>query len=243
MGTGSLGGVNMPGDAVFLSASVPDPKRGAQYAKTADTVAITAAVAALVHVTLGRRRLVWGGHPAITPMIWVVAENMNVDYGSWVRLYQSRYFEDDFPDENARFRNVTYTDDVDHNQETSLRAMRERMFKDHEFGAAVFIGGMRGIIDEFELFQKFQPEARIVPVLSTGGAVLELSERLPSVDDDLTNDLDYVALFHRHLDISVKENRYPRPDDQPDEIARRLWRARRIVKRRPSKRSRPTRGN
>jgi hypothetical protein len=40
-------------DAIFLSAGVPDPKRGPDYAKTADTVAITAAVSALVHVTLG----------------------------------------------------------------------------------------------------------------------------------------------------------------------------------------------
>ena len=61
-------------DAIFLSAGVPDPRRGPEYAKTADTVAIAAAVSALVHVTLGRRLLVWGGQPAITPMIWFVAE-------------------------------------------------------------------------------------------------------------------------------------------------------------------------
>ena len=82
-------------DAIFLSASVPDPKRGPEYAETADAVAITSAVSALVNVTLGRRLLVWGGHPAITPMIWVVAEAIGVDYGRWVRLYQSRYFEDE----------------------------------------------------------------------------------------------------------------------------------------------------
>ena len=59
-------------DAIFLSAGVPDPKRGPEYAATADTVAICAAVSALVHVALGRRLLVWGGQPAITPMIWVI---------------------------------------------------------------------------------------------------------------------------------------------------------------------------
>ena len=52
-------------DAIFLSAGVPDPKRGPDYAKTADTVAITAAVSALVHVTLGRRLLVWGANPRL----------------------------------------------------------------------------------------------------------------------------------------------------------------------------------
>ena len=45
-------------EAVFLSAGVPDPKRGPKYAANADTVAITSAVSALVHVTLGRRLLV-----------------------------------------------------------------------------------------------------------------------------------------------------------------------------------------
>jgi hypothetical protein len=214
----------MSGDAIFLSASVPDPKRGAQYAKTADAVAINAAVSALVHVILGRRPLVWGGHPAITPMIWVVAESMNVDYGKWVRLYQSRYFEDEFPQENVRFGNVTYTDDVNHDREKSLRAMRERMFNDYQFAAAVFVGGMRGIVDEFELFQRFQPSARVLPVLSTGGAVLELSGRLKSLDDDLTNNLDYVALFHRLLSISVQEERYRDPKEQPAAIEQRLWR-------------------
>ncbi len=68
-------------DAIFLSAGVPDPNRGPQYAKTADTVAITAAVSALVHVTLGRRLLVWGGQPAITPMILgCIAEGLEVDF-------------------------------------------------------------------------------------------------------------------------------------------------------------------
>jgi hypothetical protein len=41
--TCGMGGPGMT-DAIFLSAGVPDPKRGPQYAKTADTVAITAAV-------------------------------------------------------------------------------------------------------------------------------------------------------------------------------------------------------
>ncbi|NCC30847.1 MAG: hypothetical protein EOM24_02345, partial [Chloroflexia bacterium] len=126
-------------EAIFLSAGVPDPRRGPQYAKTADTVAITSAVSALVHVTLGRRLLVWGGQPAITPMIWVVAEGLDVDYASWVRLYQSKHFADEYPEDNKRFQNVIYTDDVSHDRELSLRQMRERMFSDFNFTAAGFI--------------------------------------------------------------------------------------------------------
>lgn len=211
-------------EPIFLSASVPDTKRGPEFVATADSVAISAAVSDLLYVTLGRRPLVWGGHPAITPMIWTVAQDIGVDYGKWVRLYQSRHFREEFPEENERFQNVIYTEDVDNDREKSLLAMREQMFSDHEYSAAVFIGGMEGIFEEFELFRRFQPEAAVIPVASTGGAAFELAERLSTVPDDLLNDLDYVALFHRHLKISVQEKRFVRPDDQPDDVEERYWR-------------------
>jgi len=217
-----MGGLSM-NEAIFLSASVPDPKRGPEYAETADTVAITAAVSALVHVTLGRRMLVWGGHPAITPMIWIVAQEMGVDYGRWVRLYQSRFFQDEFPEDNDRFQNVIYSPDVPHDREGSLLLMREQMFSENSFAAGVFIGGMAGILEEFELFSRLQPKAVVVPVISTGGAVLKVAERLSAVAPDLLNDLDYVGLFHRHLGISVREERYRKPEDQPCEVVKRYW--------------------
>ena len=212
-------------DAVFLSASIPDPKRGPAYAATSDTVAIRTAVSALVTVILGRRLLVWGGHPAITPMIWVVAEDIGVDYGSWVRLYQSRHFEEIYPEDNVRFQNVTYTDDVENDREKSLRRMREKMLSGYRFCAAVFIGGMGGIVDEFELFQRIQPNAKVVPLVSTGGATLEVAQRIDSLDRDLISDLDYVTLLHRHLAISIKEKRYRTPENQPNNAEDRLWKA------------------
>jgi len=210
-------------DAIFLSAGVPDPKRGPRYAKTADTVAIAAAVSALVHVTLGRRLLVWGGQPAITPMIWVIAEGLGMDYASWVRLYQSKHFEDEYPEDNQRFQNVTYTDNVNNDREQSLRLMRERMFSDFKFTAAVFIGGMGGIIQEFELLQQMQPQAILLPVISTGGAVHDIAQRMDSIFPDLRDNLDYIALFHRSLGISVKEKRYQYPSEQPPAVGERLW--------------------
>lgn len=211
-------------EAVFLAAGVPDPKRGPGYAATADTVAITAAVSALIHVVLGRRLLVWGGQPGITPMILEVAEAMGVDYGQWVRLYQSNFFEDIFPEDNARFSNVTFTDAVDEDRELSLMYMRQRMFTEVRYGSAVFIGGMGGLLDEYELFRKQQPEAKVVPVISTGGAALQIAGAANSEDRELVEDRDYVALFHRQLGISVREKRYVSPEDQPDAVAERYWR-------------------
>lgn len=210
-------------EAIFLSASIPDPKRDEQAARTAEPVAIAAAVSALLHVTLGRRLLVWGGHPAITPMVWAVAEGLGADYGAWVTLYQSEHFEDEFPEDNERFHNVVYTPDIGHDRARSLKLMRTRMFSDVRFAAAVFIGGMRGIVDEFEMLSRLQPSVRLVPVVSTGGATLAVAERLPPLPDDLRSDLDYVALFHRNLSVDVREARYRRPSDQPTTVEARLW--------------------
>ena len=211
-------------DAVFLAAGVPDPKRGPAYAATADTVAITAAVSALIHVVLGRRLLVWGGQPSITPMILEVAEAIGVDYGRWVHLYQSNFFEDIFPEDNTRFSNVTFTNEIERDRDLSLMHMRERMFREVRYGAAVFIGGMGGLVDEYELFRKQQPRAKVVPVISTGGAALEVARAAGAEDRDLVEDRDYVALFHRHLDISVREKRYARPENQPAAVSDRYWR-------------------
>jgi SLOG cluster3 family len=216
-------GVEGVREAIFLSASVPDPKRAPGYAETADNVAISAAVTALVYVTLGRRVLIWGGHPAITPMIWAVARTMDIEYGQWVRLYQSRWFEEQFPEDNKRFQNVTFTDVVGGDRDKSLRHMRERMFKEHQFDAGVFIGGMGGIVEEFGLFTSLQPEANPVPVVSTGGAVLDLERHIEPFPADLRNDLDYISLFHRHLHIAPQELRYSQPAKQPSKVADRMW--------------------
>ncbi|MEH6836655.1 MULTISPECIES: hypothetical protein [Falsihalocynthiibacter] len=191
--------------SIFLSAGVPDPKRGPEHAATADTVAINAAISALVHVTLGRRPFVGSGHPAITPMVLEVAKSPDVDYGKWVMRDQLGFFNDEYLEENELFKIVVYTDGVDRNLGASLLGMRRRMFSEHEFSDAVFLGGMGGILEEFDLFKELQPRASLVPVISTGGAAKLLADQLSNVSKDLFTGLDYVALLHRHLDISTRE--------------------------------------
>jgi len=215
------------GEAIFLSAGVPDPRRGPEFAATADTVAITAAVSALAYVALGRRRLIWGGHPAITPMILVMSEGMGVDYAEWVTLYQSEFFKDEFPEDNERFRNVVLTERLMDDRDASLQLMRERMFKENEFAAAVFIGGMGGIVAEYEMFTQLQPSAKVIPVTSTGGASLDVAAKLGKVPSDFNDQRDYVALFHEYLDISVKEERFRVSGEQPAVVEDRFWSARR----------------
>ena len=55
----------------------------------------------------------------------------------------------------------------------------------------------------------------IVPVVSTGGAVLEVAAGMGSLSSDLAEERDYVAHFHRRPGVSVREGRYRDPDAQP----------------------------
>ena len=202
-----MGNLDMVIGSVFLSASIPDPRRNPLYASTSDPIAIGAAVAGLLYVTLGRRLLVWGGHPAITPMVWAAAEDIGVEYRSWVHLYQSRFFEEDFPQENARFQNVTYIDAVPDDREASLSAMRRRMLGDHRLLSGVFIGGMEGVEAEFDLVRELHPNAPTYAVATTGGAALVLHGRHPDQPPELSNSIDYVGMFHRLLGVPITERR------------------------------------
>lgn len=151
---------------VFLSASIPEQGHG-NFFESANPFLIQFAVRELMTVCLGRRRVVWGGHPAITPMIWAVCESLGVEYASAVRLYQSRFFEEWFPNENRHFGNVRYTPAVGNDREASLERMRRSMLAE-PFDAAVFIGGMEGIFAEHRMFREFHPTARVIAVAAPG---------------------------------------------------------------------------
>ncbi|MDO8177836.1 MAG: hypothetical protein Q7T62_06290 [Undibacterium sp.] len=186
---------------IFLSASVPVAGRG-DYHLTANPFLIQFAVRELLTVCLGRRLLVWGGHPAITPMVWAVCEDLGIEYAKAVILYQSRLFEDVFPDENARFGNVVFIDAVEDDRAKSLAHLRTEMLSG-PFDAAVFIGGMDGVIDEYQLFQKMNPSAKVLAVRSPGGAAMKLADQLGQIDDRI----DFARLFHEELGIVVTEKR------------------------------------
>ena len=207
MGAGQVGQLRRD-HAIFLSAGVPDPS-APHFEGEGDSAAIAAAVSALLYVTLGRRQLVWGGHPAITPMVWAFAEAMDVDYGDWVTLYQSALFKDLFPEETGRLKNVVVTEAVGEDRAASLEVMRRRMIGETDFDAAVFIGGMRGIFDEHRLFTEQAPTAKIIPVMSTGGAAEKLGREFHAAPE-FAEELDYVALFHSQLGIDPNEQRSPR---------------------------------
>jgi len=192
--------------AIFLSASVPVAGRK-PFDEDCEPQMIQSAVIALATVALGRRKIVWGGHPAITPMLWAAAEDLGVQYATAVNLFQTKFFEDYFPEDNKRFANVTFVDAVDNCRTKSLQAMRAAMIKSESFDAAVFIGGMDGVDDEYKMFSKINPNIKCIPIAVTGGASRALAKKLQySIPADL-GPLDFIGLLYRELKISPTEAR------------------------------------
>lgn len=195
---------------IFLSASVPLPERDAKYIGTADIIAIRDAVIALTTVVLPHHRLIWGGHPSITPLIYFVMEKLNMNIQGHVTIYQSKFFEKSFPEDNNKFNNVILTDIIDNDREKSLLHMRERMLSESEFSAAVFIGGMqgiegdkeKGIEGEFKMFNDKYPEALLLPLASTGAATKIIYDTmLPEEckNERFVKDYGYMSLFQKFL--------------------------------------------
>ncbi len=212
---------------IFLSASIPLPERHPKYYETADIIAIRDAVIALASLVLTQHKIIWGGHPSITPLIYYVIERMLINKlkrDDWdlplnemenhiiqsqlegkiqkhVLLYQSIYFENDFPTENSKFKNVRLTENMG-DIHSSIQYMRYKMFTENEFSAAVFLGGMDGIEVEFNMFKEYHPKAILLPIASTGAATKIVYDNL--FPEDLKNerflkDYGYMSLFQKYL--------------------------------------------
>lgn len=186
---------------IFLSASIPLPERDPVYIETADIIAIRDAVIALTTVVLPYHRIVWGGHPSITPLIYYVLYKLKLKVQGHVTLYQSEFFRVRFPPDNNKFENVIVTENLG-DVPRSIKRMRERMFSENKFDAAVFIGGMNGIIDEFNMFREYNPKALLLPIASTGAATKIVYETLlpdEFKNERLVRDYGYMSMFQKLL--------------------------------------------
>ncbi|QDO94437.1 hypothetical protein FNB79_10835 [Formosa sediminum] len=183
---------------IFLSASIPLPERDAKYYETADVIAIRDAVIALCTTVLPNHRLIWGGHPSITPLVNYVLQKLNMDVQDHVTLYQSRFFERFYPEDNNKFENVILTPTME-DRDNSLRLMRELMLGDKEFAAGIFIGGMDGVEDEYKMFRELHPEALIIPLASTGAAAKFIYENSINRNERFQNDYAFSSTFQELL--------------------------------------------
>lgn len=179
---------------IFLSASIPYVNRDKKYYETADVIAIRDAVRALATIVIPKARIIWGGHPAITPLIKEIMERMDSDINDHVTLYQSDFFSDKFPKENHYFEDIIITH-IKKNREESLLEMRKMMLEGKNFVAAIFIGGMEGVIDEYNLFKEFYPKTPTFPIASTGAAAKIIYDEFDYKEQRLVTDYSYSSLF------------------------------------------------
>ena len=184
---------------IFLSASTPYPYRDKKYYNTADIVAIRDAVRALATVVVPSAHLIWGGHPAITPLIRQILEVLHTDPAEHITLYQSAYYKKLFPADNNYFEKIIIVPEAN-DINSSLYNMRYEMLNRSRFAVGIFIGGMEGVIEEHKMFTKAQPDAIVLPIASTGAAAKIIYDSSPSdFDSRLLNDYAYMALFRDFL--------------------------------------------
>lgn len=191
-------------NSIFLSASIPDDDEPG--IPEVDPLLVHAAIRAFLALTLGRRHIVWGGHPSITPMVHAACLDLGLEYTECVTLYQSLFFKDVFPEDNEHFENIVYVpEEIDF--DTSVHALRKTMFEKNDFHAAIFIGGKKGVEDEFNLLHTLQPHAVLIPLHAPGGAAADVALRAgyqPEADEYPT---DFTSHLIEKLQVTPSEPR------------------------------------
>jgi hypothetical protein len=203
--------------SIFLSASVPSSD--SSFYDQCDPMLIQAALRTFLYTVLGRKHLVFGGHPTISPLILAICEDLGVDNKAAVTIYQSKFFDKDAPEVNSRFANL-FKVSAGSTREASLANMRNAMLRRHHYEAAVFIGGQQGIHEEHAQFSTLHPNAKVIALRTTGGASasiapiqapLQEGPPLPSSSSPARKDydelLDYVGLFTSGLQIALNSER------------------------------------
>jgi hypothetical protein len=144
-----------------------------------------------------RAHMVFAGHPAISPMIRLQIAQAGMPVGDRVEMFQSRFFDRVFPDDNAAFERVILTDAVENDREKSLVHMREVMLSG-PFNCGIFIGGMEGVEDEYKMFIRLHPGVSAFPIASTGAAAAIIfksdsliQKQFPALQDEFS----YITLI------------------------------------------------
>lgn len=196
---------------ILLSASVPNPKT--EFAiSPAERTNLDEAVMSLARAIFSScGRLVFGGHPTISPLIATIAGEYappSEDVASrkdplgnvLAGIYQSRIFEGRVPFETLLlfrlgFARIVWIDPApgeswndddprtpSEKYKNSLVKMRRRMIADSDPDAMVCAGGMAGVHEEIKAFRKLRPGKPVYLLEGTGGATARAAmERSPGM--------------------------------------------------------------
>lgn len=178
----------MEGLSVFVSASIPDPDR---WTGEFDPSQIRDAIVSMSREVLAAGgRIVTAAHPTVAPMLLYVAAEV-VDGSPQrppVSVYQSGLFELILPAETQRFRESGLCDfkfveavagetAEPSNRSKSLRRMRREMLEETQPNAAIFVGGMEGIREEWQQVSELVPSCLRYAFGRPGGEAATLRAR------------------------------------------------------------------
>ena len=175
-------------DALFLSASEPyhkDTPLNAHYLATAKPRYILDAVSYLSQFAFQRDiTLVFGGHPAISPMVLDVARRFGRSRRKRVAVFQTAFFRRLIPKATLdlaaqQYGELVWTEEQpgktkDERERRSLRWMREVMLQTPKLIGGVFIGGMEGVDEEGGMIRDMREELPCFAIGTTGSAAADL---------------------------------------------------------------------
>jgi hypothetical protein len=203
-------------EAIFVSASIPDPQR---WHGQFDALEITDAVTALARVFLSAGyRIVTAAHPTISPLLLYIAAEFPQTISNRIIIYQSLLFANDLPAATRRFEadgigTIHWTPSVEGDRPVpgewhpSLRVMREQMLGEVGPVAACFVGGMEGIREEYDLFRELLPGRPTYPIGRPGGAAIALIDNDHPLSDILATAVTYPTLWRSVLTDLTAEPR------------------------------------
>ncbi len=169
---------------IFLSASIPDHERDLEYYGDSDSlIQMNEIIVSLTRAIIGRNgKIVFGGHPSITPLVGMVAYEYldftevegpsSFEPNFKLEIYQSEAFRGFLPDTTwqlfkSELAEINWVEAVDrerYNPEInkpqctkSLTLMRENMIKNSNPAAMIIVGGMQGVVEEALLFDSTFP--------------------------------------------------------------------------------------
>ncbi|MHB8416137.1 MAG: SLOG domain-containing protein [Acidiferrobacteraceae bacterium] len=222
----------LQGKTIFLSASVPSLERSKEFRRIDEApLRIEDAVISLCRAIFNASgSLVFGGHPAVSPLVAMVAgeylrpistETREERTPRPIQIYQSKAFKgheakDTDLLERQRYAQVYWIEqhESEHGRGAqrldplelpkSLQVMRTVMIEESNPVCMVCIGGMEGVLEEHHLFTQLRPGRPIFVMSTTGGASAILAEK----DDPQVDVLDRAVM------LTLKERTPKRAKDE-----------------------------
>jgi hypothetical protein len=194
---------------ILLSASIPDRLR-----KTPRAQELFTAIATFVqHIIAANGRVIFGGHPEITPLVRQAALNAG---GGTIELFQLQRFRAEAPQDiwdTSVFSTIHWfgSADADGDMAGELNAMRQAMGR--AAAAAIFIGGRTrdfkgdksGIRDEYDIFLQHHPDGPVYLLGLLAGETLNIIREIERRQQKEPNQLSdsEQKLVHHSANIDV----------------------------------------